>query len=158
MKKLLEKLAVFKFFLKCFAFFAKRPFWDKVTRLLTGSSARLNLRLNKQAHSKDAAALAKTWQDLMPPDGQALFPITEVTHATAYTEIHLKCPLRGSDNVEACYKLMHYDRKLMDKVGGQLVVLESQSNSGKPFCRLAIRPKGQDISDLIPAHKKQANL
>ena len=97
---------------------------------------------------------AEAWQQLMPPDGQEYFKIAEVSADTAYTEIHLHCPLRGSGDVQACYKLMNYDRKLMEKVGGQLIVLESQSNSGESFCKLAIRKKGADVSDLIPAHKK----
>ncbi|MEL6250907.1 MAG: hypothetical protein AAFR87_02750 [Bacteroidota bacterium] len=58
-------------------------------------------------------------------------------------------------NVETCYKLMNYDRKLMKKSGGELIVLESQSNSGKNFYRLAIRPQGIDTQDLIPTHKKK---
>ena len=82
------------------------------------------------------------------------FKIDEITEDTAYTKIHLECPLKGTGNVEACYKLMNYDRSLMKAIGGELVVLESQSNSGKNYCRLAIRKQGQDISDLIPAHKK----
>ena len=154
MKKLLEKLSVFQFFLKGFAFFAQRPFFSKLTQGLTSSSARLNLLLNKPQPSTEVAQLAQTWQELMPPDGQELFPITEVTEDTAYSEIHLHCPLRGTGNAQACYKLMNYDRQLMNKIGGQLIVLESQSNSGKPYCRRAIRPKGQDTTDLIPAHQK----
>ena len=82
------------------------------------------------------------------------FKVSEITSDTAFTEIHLHCPLRGSGNAEACYKLMNYDRSLMKAVGGELVVLESQSNSGKDYCRLAIRRKGDDTSDLVPAHEQ----
>ena len=51
---------------------------------------------------------------------------------------------------------MNYDRKLMRNVGGNLVVLESQSNSGKPFFKLAIIKKELPIDDLVPAHKASA--
>lgn len=88
----------------------------------------------------------------MPPDGQEFFKIGEYDEKTAFTEIHLHCPLRGTGNVEACHKLMNYDRQLMDQVGGQLIVLESQSNSGKHYCQLAIRKKGDGISDLKAAY------
>ena len=89
----------------------------------------------------------------MPPDGQEYFKVTGFDEQTAYTEIHLPCPLRGSGNPHACYRLMNYDRQLMKKVGGELVVLESQSNSGKPYCKLAIRKQGADLSDLKQAHE-----
>lgn len=154
MKKLLEKQVVFSATLKVLSFFARRKAFDFVTQLLTSFSAKLNLTLNKPKVSVSAETLAKTWQDLMPPDGKENYKIKKVTKDTAYTEIHLHCPLRGTGNTEACYKLMNYDRKLMDKVGGNLIVLESQSSSGKNFCSLAIRAKGKDTNDLIPAHKK----
>ena len=154
MKKWLEKQAVFTFTLHIFAFFARRGSFDRLTEKVTSQSAQLNLLLNKPKPAKDVESLAKTWLDLMPPDGQEYFKIEEVTGDTAYTQIHLHCPLRGSGNVHACHKLMNYDRKLMEQVGGQLIVLESQSNSGQPYCRLAIRKAGDSIEDLIPAHKK----
>ena len=50
--------------------------------------------------------------------------------------------------------MMNYDRTLMEKVGGQLIVLETQANSGKDHCKLAIRKAGEDISDLVPAHER----
>ena len=125
-----------------------------MTRWMTASAARLNLALNRPGQAVTPQQLAETWQGLMPPDGKEDFKIGEVTHDTAYTEIHLHCPLRGTGNVAACYQLMNYDRKLMEKTGGELIVLESQANSGKSFCRLAIRPKGANTSDLIPAHRK----
>ena len=155
MKKLLEKLIVFKISLKFLAFFSRRKAFDGFTLWATSKTAQLNLLLNKPWKGKNTGELAKIWQELMPPDGQKYFKIKEVDEQTAYTEIHLHCPLRGTGNVEACYKLMNYDRKLMKKSGGELIVLESQSNSGKDYCRLAIRAKGKDTSDLIPAHKKQ---
>lgn len=90
----------------------------------------------------------------MPPDGWKYFQIKEITAETAYVEIHLHCPLRGTGKVHTCYKMMNYDRKLMRGVGGSLIVLESQSNSGKEFCKLAIRREGVSTHDLVPAHKK----
>ena len=154
MKKLLEKLVVFRATLKVLAFFAQREIFSSLTEWATRSSAKLNILINKPRPSQKINELAETWQKMMPPDGREFFKIAEITADTAYTEIHLHCPLRGTGNVEACYKLMNYDRSLMKAIGGELIVLESQSNSGKNFCRLAIRKSGEDTSDLTPAHKK----
>ncbi|NRB58616.1 MAG: hypothetical protein HRU50_01590 [Winogradskyella sp.] len=154
MKKYLEKQAVFNSTLRVFAFFSKRSFFNGLTQFLTTRSAKLNLVLNKPKPVSQLNELAQSWQAMMPPDGQEYFKIKDTSEDTAYTEIHLHCPLRGTGNVEACYKLMNYDRQLMNAVGGQLIVLESQSNSGKNYCRLAIREKQKDASDLVPAHKK----
>ncbi len=152
MKKLLEKLVVFTAILKVIAFFGRRRRFNGITRFLTSISAKLNIVLNKPTVGDNVSELAKSWQEMMPPDGREYFPIQEIKGNTAYTEIHLHCPLRGTGEVQACFKLMNYDRQLMDAIGGQLIVLESQSNSGKNFCRLAIRKKGESVEDFIPTH------
>lgn len=154
MKKLLEKQIVFNSTLRLLAFLSRQKAFTKLTFWATKQAAQLNIFLNKPKPTNKVDELAKTWQQLMPPDGQKYFPIEKITEDTAYTQIHLRCPLRGTGDVEACHKLMNYDRQLMKKIGGELIVLESQSNSGKNYCRLAIRPKGQDLSDLIPAYEK----
>ncbi len=156
MKKFLEKQAVFTATLRVLAAFSRRKSLNGLTRWATTASAKLNLRLNRPAPAQSVGELARTWQSLMPPDGQEYFRIAEVTGDTAYTEIHLACPLRGTGDTAACHRLMNYDRQLMRATGGELIVLESQSNSGKGFCRLAIRRKGQDTSDLRPAHQVDA--
>ncbi len=154
MKKLLEKQSVFNALLKFYSFLAQRAAFSFLTKWFTSLSAKVNILLNKPSKTKDLNTLAQTWLDLMPPDGQKHFKISEIKDDTAYAEIHLHCPLRGSGNAHACYKLMNYDRKLMEAVGGQLVVLESQSNSGEKYCKLAIRRKGESIVDLQQAHLK----
>lgn len=155
MKKILERQVVFNLALSLLAWLARRPRLDSLTRWLTKKLAQLNLALNQPPTASDAASLAKVWQQLMPPDGRHHFPIKSTQDGTAFTEIHLHCPLRGTGRVDACHKLMNYDRQLIKAQGGQLIVLESQSNSGKSYCRLAIRPKGQSISDLTPAYSQK---
>jgi hypothetical protein len=56
-------------------------------------------------------ALGREWQRLMP--NPKLMPITRVEGDTAYGEIRVHCPLRGSGDVHACHRLMSYDRALM---------------------------------------------
>ncbi len=152
MKKWLEKQIVFNFTLRIFAVFARRKWANSITYFLTTQSARLNLKLNKPKSVEELSDLAKTWKALMPPDGQEHFKIKEITEDTAYTEIHLPCPLREKGDVHACHRLMNYDQKLMEAVGGQLIVLQSQSDEKHEFCRLAIRKAGAKVDDLVPAH------
>ena len=47
---------------------------------------------------------------------------------------------------------MNVLRSLLKEDGGELAVLESQSNSVKDYCRLAIRKKGDDTRDFVPNH------
>ncbi len=155
MKRYLEKLSVFKLGLRISSFLALRKFYGAV-KLLTGSFAWVTLKLNKPKKTSNIHELAKTWVDLMPPDGRDYFEIASVEEETAYLKINLKCPLRGTGDVAACHKVMNYDRKLMKNVGANLVILESQSNSGKSCCKLAIRKIGIKLDDLVPAHKLQS--
>lgn len=152
LKKLLEKQIVFEWSLRFLAPFSRRAFFDSWTRSLTGLLARLNVLLNRPKKFQELANLGQAWLEMMPPDGQKFFKVYPPKGETVEAEIHLHCPLRGTGDAHACYKLMNYDRQLMDAVGGQLVVLESQSNSGNPYCKLAIRRKGESIEDLQPAH------
>ena len=153
-KKVLERQKVFDLTLKILAFISKFSWLDGITQKLTTALAQMNVTLNKADRKATVSDLAHSWKSMMPPDGEAFFHISKVEEKTAYAEIHLHCPLRGTGRVHDCYKLMNYDRQLMDKVGGQLIVLDSQSNSGKNYCRLAIRKKEAKSGDLIPAHKK----
>ena len=153
-KELLEKQIVFDTTLDFLSFLAEWEISERTIPFLTEILANINLSLNNPKASNHLKDLASTWKELMPPDGQDHFQIKEITDDTAYVEIHLHCPLRGTGKVDSCYKFMNYDRILMEKVGGSLTVLESQSNSGKNFCKLAIRQIGVSTADLVPAHKK----
>ena len=157
MIRFLKSLAVFKTSLKFFSILSKYDVLNPFTKFLTSYSAKLNIFINKAQKVKSVEELAKNWQKLMPADARELFQIKSIDGNTAITEIHLHCPLRGTGLVNSCYKLMNYDRTLMKKVGGQLVVLESQANSGNNYCKIAIRPEGEDISDLKPAHLVNRN-
>ena len=89
------------------------------------------------------------WQRMFPSNKDV--PITSIENDTVRAEIHIHCPHRGTGNVEGCYRMMEYDRKMLERIGGQLVVLRSQAEPGVKVCQLAIRKRGASISDLIPA-------
>lgn len=100
----------------------------------------------------DPRALAEEWQRLMP--SRKMVPITAVEGDTAFGEIRVECPLRGTGDVEACFRLMEYDRSLMRAHGAQFVVLRSQAEAGVSVCEIAIRPQLLPAADLIPAHRR----
>ena len=102
---------------------------------------------------ESASELADEWNRLMPTPQDA-FPVINTEGDTAYMEIRIECPLRGSGNAEACWRSMEFDRALVRASGGELVVMESQSVTGGECCKLAIRPKGASFDDLPVAHPR----
>lgn len=152
MKKIIEKQLFFSLMLEFLSLISKWEITKKWIQPMTTFFARVNLKLNKPTKVNDVRKLAETWKMLMPPDGQDNFKISSITEDTAFVEIHLKCPLRGTGKVHTCHSFMNYDRELVKNIGGNLIVLESQSNSGNTFCKLAIRQSEDKVDDLIPAY------
>lgn len=116
------------------------PFFVRLTQLIRG---RRNV-------APTAEAIGGEWERLLPSKKTA--HITDHDARTAFGEITVHCPLRGTGDVEACHRMMGYDRRLLSAVGGQLVVLRSQAEPGVTSCRVAIRPAGESTDDLLPAH------
>ena len=152
-KRILERWAIFYLGLRVFAAFGKMK-WYRLASAMSGNAAKLNLTLNKPTPATTPSELGKQWMSMMPPDAKEKFAITSTDDRTAYGEIRIHCPLRGSGDASACYHLMNYDRTLMERVGGQLVVLESQSLTNNDHCKVAIRAQDDSVDDLIPAHVK----
>lgn len=94
--------------------------------------------------------VGKEWQRMFPSRKEV--PITGIEDGTVYAEIHTKCPHRGTGNVDGCYRMMEYDRKMLERIGGQLVVLRSQAEPGVEVCQVAIRKADVSVDELIPAH------
>lgn len=155
MKKFIESQKIFDLSLKILFVLSKFKITENVIPVFAKLLAKLNLKLNKPRQADDLKKLAETWKELMPHDGQTNFKIADITENTAYVEIHLNCPLRGTGKVNSCYSFMNYDRTLMENVGASLTVLESQSNSGNSYCKLAIRRIEEKTDDLSPAHLKK---
>ncbi len=98
-------------------------------------------------------AVVFEWQRMFP--SRDMNVIKSIEDDTAYAEVRVQCPLRGSGDVTACYRVMEYDRTMLEKIGGQLVVLRSQAEPGVEFCDVALRMKGANTGDLTAAHAQE---
>jgi hypothetical protein len=108
------------------------------------------LWLSRGRRQESIEALGREWQRMFPdPEMNA---ITKVDADTVYGEVRAHCPYRGSGNVEGCYRMMEYDRRMLEKIGGEFVVLRSQAEPGVTSCQVAIRKAGASTADLVPAH------
>jgi hypothetical protein len=124
-------------------------------RVLTPFFVRLTYWIRgRRAVAPTAEGLGQEWERLMP--SRDLARITRLDDGTAYGTIYAHCPLRGTGDVEACHRMMAYDRGLLARNGGRLVVLESQAEPGRTSCVVAIRPFDVDASDLVAAHQRRS--
>jgi hypothetical protein len=116
----------------------------------------LTVSLKAAQRQPDLGAVAREWQRMMP--SASMVPIVEEKPDTVIAEIHAVCPYRGSGNVHGCQRMMEYDRRMLETIGGELVVLRSQAEPGVDVCRVALRRKGDDLSDLLPAHVRASRV
>jgi hypothetical protein len=85
-----------------------------------------------------AHELAEAWQSTFP--SRRAVPIVSVGDGVARAEIHVDCPLRGSGDLDACHRLMAYDRAIAARAGAHVTVERSQAMTGEGPCLVAIRP------------------
>lgn len=137
--------------LRLLAFFARRPALTPVSNLLTRSLAKITVKSKRIGPATTIEELGPLWQRSFPAKKQV--PIERVDAHTVFAQIHTPCPLRGTGDVGACYRMMEFDRRVVDRAGGQFVVLESQATPGRTFCRVAMRLKGESVENLKPAHE-----
>jgi hypothetical protein len=107
----------------------------------------------KKALIEEAAG---EWQRMFP--SKKMVPITRIEDATVFAEIRSPCPFRGSNNLDGCYRMMEYDRKLMEAIGADFVVLQSQAEENTEYCRVAITRESKTRKDLLPAHIRVGNM
>jgi hypothetical protein len=124
---------------------------DPMMRLYARKTMRIQ-RAQPPGSDADIGAVALEYQRMFPT--KRMYEITEVAEDTAYFDIHVHCPLRGTGDAMACHRLMQYDRSIADKLGVNFRVLESQSVTGAETCRVAIRKHGLPVADLIEAHEE----
>lgn len=135
---------------KCFAFVARKERLSTLSKAMGQSTAQLVVSSKGLQRAHNLKDLGETWQRAFP--SKKLVPIESISDNTVFAQIHDHCSLRGSGDVQACYRMMEFDRGVLERIGGQLVVLESQATPGISRCRVAMRMVGQDMSDLEPAH------
>ena len=99
----------------------------------------------------DIEGLGLVWQKAFPSSKQV--PITDITEDTVYAEILTPCPHRGTGNLQACYRMMEYDRAFLREFGGEFTVLESQAAPGVKVCKVAMQlSNAKKSTSLQPAH------
>ena len=118
--------------------------------------ARATVRGKRIGPAADLTALGAAWQRGFPSAKQV--PIRSVSGDTVIAEIQTPCPLRGSGDTVACWRMMEYDREVARAAGGEFVVLRSQAEPGVHTCEVALRLAGADLSDLVPAHARAPAL
>lgn len=150
------QLKIFKGFVHLTAGIARLPF-DGLSRALMRLLARINCAMNGARAQADLPAVAEEWKRMFPINPDQM-PITEIRSDTAFLEIREYCPLRGK-GVDACDRLMEFDRATLAQLGAQIVVLRSQAQKdGTTVCQVALRKLGADLSDLPSIYdKKQGN-
>lgn len=103
----------------------------------------LTLTVKKAGKKSTAIESAEEWQRMFP--SKKMVPITSVDVDTVYAEIRSECPYRGSGNVDGCYRMMEYDRRIMEKIGSKFTVIKSQAEVGVSHCKIAISKNTTDL-------------
>ena len=132
------------------AFLARRPMLEPLSNAVTRSLAAATVRAKRIGRASSTSELGPLWQRSFPSKKQV--PIESTSEETVVAQIHTPCPLRGSGDLEACHRMMEFDREVMRRAGGQFVVLQSQATPGVSHCRVAMRMQGKSLAGLIPAH------
>lgn len=123
------------------------------TKAIARILARYTWLKNKGRPSATVENIAEEWRRMFGLN--RFWKIETIENDTAFCEIHFECSLERTGDVQACHRLMEYDRALLDKIGGQLVGLESRADPNvKGCCKVAIRRRDDKRDDLIPAHMK----
>ena len=129
-----------------------RSRWHGLSRWLGRSLGAMTLRIQGGRPKKGLTEVGAEWQRMFP--AAKMVPITGQDDGTVYAEIRTNCPLRGSGDTSACYRMMEYDRRMLETIGGKLVVLNSQAEPGRTFCEVAIRTADASTDDLVAAHER----
>jgi hypothetical protein len=131
---------------------ARAPELAPLSRILMRFFAWQSILLHRGRRRASLQEVVFEWQRMFP--SKEINSIQSIERDTAYAEVRVTCPLRGYGDVSACYRLMEYDRAMLEKIGGQLVVLRSQAEPGVDVCRVALRLQGMNMDDLVPAHER----
>ncbi|MGF1509477.1 MAG: hypothetical protein ACFB9M_08245 [Myxococcota bacterium] len=129
-----------------------RTRWHGATRWTTQALAWATLKIQRGRSQSDLRSVGEEWQRMFP--SKDMVPILKQDDHTVFAQIRTHCPLRGTGDTAACYRMMEYDRRMLETIGGQLVVLESQAQPGRTYCEVAIRRASVSTEDLVHAHER----
>ncbi|MBI4514400.1 MAG: hypothetical protein HY699_01110 [Deltaproteobacteria bacterium] len=124
------------------------------TQCLVGWLGTAAARVHGVRRQTTSAGIGRAWQSAF--GSPALVPITRIDGDTVWAEVRVHCPLRGSGDTAACYRLMAFDRAIAERAGASFVVVRSQAEPGVSVCEVALRPAQLPITDIIPAHVRCA--
>lgn len=130
---------------------ARRPRLWRVSRAWSRNLAALAVRTRGVRRAADAAELGQQWQRSFPSPKQV--PVDRVADGMAYARITTPCPLRGSGDTHACWRMMEYDRAVARAAGGDFVVLASQAEPGRAYCEVALTMPERGAA-LVAAHQR----
>lgn len=103
----------------------------------------LTLKVKKAEKKNTALESAEEWQRMFP--SKKMVPLTRIEDEIVYAEIRSECPYRGSGNVEGCYRMMEYDRKMMEKIGTSFTIIKSQAEPGVSHCQVAMSKQPSNL-------------
>jgi len=103
----------------------------------------VTLTVKKAEKKSTALESAEEWQRMFP--SKKMVPLTRIENETVYAEIRSECPYRGSGNVEGCYRMMEYDRKMMEKIGTSFTIIKSQAEPGVSHCQVAMSKSSSNL-------------
>lgn len=110
------------------------------------------LLIKRGKHKSEIGSVGREWQKMFP--SKKMVPVVKEETDTVFAEIRTTCPYRGSGNVAGCYRMMEYDRKMLETIGADFVVLRSQAEPGVDTCLVAMTRDARARADLIPAHER----
>ncbi len=122
---------------------SSRRWLNHVTRPVMRGLASATIRMRNARPQSTIEGIGDEWQRMFP--SRKGVPITRVENETVYAEIRMPCPHRGTGNVDGCYRMMEYDRKMMEKIGSKFIVVKSQAEAGVSHCQIAISKSTTDL-------------
>lgn len=142
--------SLFQFFMKITHWLTRDETRRTVAKPVMRSLANLTLLTKSGGKKQQFREVANEWQRMFP--SRKAVPITAIENMTVFAEIRTPCPYRGSGNVDGCYRMMEYDRRILETLGADFVVLKSQAEPDVDVCRVAITRERTTRIDLLPAH------
>lgn len=123
MKKIKNKIKLFKK-VNSFTGWLVQSKLNFLSEPVLSMLAKKTLKDNRAEKKESINDIAVEWQRMFGLDDY--FKIIQVNENEALCEIHFDCVLAKKGDLNACHKLMGYDRAIVKAIGGHLTVLESR--------------------------------